>query len=714
MTILSFLCTRISKRCRYFYLNVVLPDFTKYKLHIMKRFSLFLFSTILLFSCVKQEFDAPPAEGKTTNLTANKTIKELKATHVTGAFETISEDWIIEAVVVADDQSGNYYKTIVIQDATAGIDVKLNANSLYNNYPIGRKVYIKLKGLVLGDYNGLIQLGGGISKDKNGNDQLAYIEELLIPNYLYKGERNQFVTPKVVKIAELTPDMVSTLVTLKDVQFTDADAGQTYADANRKLTLNRNVEDCDGLAILLRTSGYCSFANDVTPAGKGTMTGIYSVFRTDNQFYIRNTDDIKMADTRCGGGTGGGTIVSIGSLRSAFANGQTTVQKGTKIVGSVISDKDGKNIQAQNLVLQGDDGKGIIVRFTAAPSFAMGDLIEVNVGGGTLSEYAGALQVSAGPVSNAKKTGTLAITPKKVTLKEFESGFEDMESTLINVVDATASTTAKFGGSVNLSDASGGKAVMYTASAASFASNPLPNAVVNVVGIVSQFNSTLQIQPRNAADVTSGSGGGTGGNETQKTIGEIRAVFTGSTTKAPANSFIKGIVISDKDTKNLNAQNVVIQGSDGKGILVRFGAVHNFSIGDEIKVIVSNQELSTYNELLQLNKVPLGNATKTGTGTVTPVELSLADLIAGFENYESTLVKVKNVTIPPAASFAGAIKLNDGTAEIDLFTASAATFASAVPPVGVKNVTAIVGQFKSATTVGNGYQLQLRNENDIN
>ncbi|MFZ4545145.1 MAG: DUF5689 domain-containing protein [Saprospiraceae bacterium] len=680
----------------------------------MIRIFLFLFSTVLLFSCVKQEFDAPPAEGKITNLTANKTIKELKASHVGGAFEFITEDWIIEATVVADDASGNYYKTIVIQDATAGIDVKLNANSLYNNYPEGRKVYIKLKGLYVGDYNGLIQLGGGISKDKNGNDQLSYIEELLIPTFLFKGERDQIVTPRRVKIGELTADMTSTLVTLTDVQFTDADSGQSYADAPKKLTLNRNVEDCDGLAILLRTSGYCSFANEKTPSGKGTMTGIYSVFRTDNQFYIRNTDDVKMTDTRCGGGTGGGTTVSIGSLRTAFANNQLTVPKGNKIVGSVISDKDGKNLQGQNMVVQGDDGKGIIVRFSGTPNFALGDLVEVNVGGGTLSEYAAALQVSAGSTSNCKKIGTLAVLPKKITLKEFESSFEDLESTLINIVDATASSTSKFSGSIDLTDASGGTAVMYTASTATFANTPLPNNVVNVVGIVSQFNNTKQIQVRNAADVTRGNGGGTGGGETQKTIGEIRALYTGTATKAPASTFIKGIVISDKDTKNLNGQNLAIQGSDGKGILVRFSAAHSFALGDEVKVIVSNQELSVFNELLQVNKVPIGNASKTGTGTITPAEVTIAQLIANFENYESTLVKVKNVTIPPAAAFTGAIKLNDGTGEIDLFTASAATFAGSVPPVGSKTITAIVTQYKAAATVGNGYQLQLRSESDIN
>jgi DNA/RNA endonuclease YhcR with UshA esterase domain len=690
----------------------------------MKKLSFFLLSAFFLFSCVKQEFDAPPAEGNTSGLTANKTIKDLKAFHKLGAFETITEDWIIEGTVVADDQSGNYYKSIVIQDATAGIDVRLDANSLYNDYPEGRKINIKCKDLVISDYNGLTQLGGGVFKNASGQDQLGGIAQLLLPNYIVKGARDQKVTPKEVKIGELTDAETSTLVTLKNVQFDDKSMDLVYAAS--KVTTNRTIVDCDGIAITLRTSGYSTFANEKTPSGKGTITGIYSVFGTTKQFYIRDVTDVKLTETvRCngttgGGGTGGGpitgTLVPIGDLRAAFAAGKLTVAASTKITGTVISDKAGKNIAAASAVVQGNDGKGIIVRFSGTHNFAVGETIDVNTSGATLSEFNGALQVAVGATTNAAKTGTGAVTPKKVTLAQFEADFKNMESTLITIADAKASTTAKFAGSINLTDASNGKAVMYTATAATFGADVLPSDVVNVTGIVSSFNATKQIQPRNAADVTKGTGGGGGtggGTATQKSIAEVRAVFTGTKTTCPATTFIKGIVISDKDTKNINVQNLILQEPNGKGILVRFSAAHSFALGDEIEVIVSGVELSEYNALLQVNGVPLANGKKTGTGNVTVKELTINELNDNFENYESTLVVIKNATIPAAAKYAGAIKINDGTGEIDLFTATGATFSAAVPPVGAKTITAIVSQFKSATATTNGYQIQIRNEGDI-
>lgn len=683
---------------------------------------MFLFTAaFLIFACVKQDFDEPPAEPTASSLTANKTIKALKAIHKLGQFEKITEDWIIAGVVVADDQSGNYYKTIVIQDETGGIDVKIDATGLYNDFPVGRKVFIKCKDLTLGDYGNLIQLGGGLFKNNSGQDQLAGIEQLLVPTFVEKGPKGQKITPRAVKISELTEDMISTLVTLQNVEFADGNADVTYADAPKKQTLNRTVTDCDKLVVFLRSSGYASFANDKTPTGNGTLTGIYSVFRTDKQFFVRDPSlDVSMKNPRCTGGGGGGPIggtsVTIGSLRQAFAAGTTSVAAGTKISGTVISDKDGKNINAQNAVVQGEDGRGIIVRFTAAHSFAQGTKIDVNVGGGTLSLFSGTLQVTAGPTSNASSTGTSNITPNTVTLAKFTTDYDNLESTLVRIADATASTTAKFGGSVNLTDASGGKAVMYTATAATFANDALPGDVVNAVGIASKFNTTLQIQPRNAADVTKGTGtgtGGSGGTATVVPIGDIRSLFASGTTKAPANTAIKGVVISDAAAKNINAQNIVLQDIGGKGVLVRFSAVHSFQLGDEIEVDISGVTLSEYNSLLQVGNVTLANGKKTGTALVAAKTVTIADLIANFENYESTLVTINNATIPTAAKFGGALKINDGTGEIDLFTLTGALFANNVPAAGVKKITAIVSQFKSATTVGNGYQIQIRNESDI-
>lgn len=686
----------------------------------MKKLLFFLISSFVLFSCVKQEFDDPPAEGNSAGLTANKTIKDLKAIHKTpGAFDKVTEDWIIEGIVVADDASGNYYKTIVVQDATGGIDVKLDATGLYNDFPIGRKIFIKCKDLVVSDYNGLTQLGGGTFKNNSGQDQLAGIEQLLIPSFIFKGEVGQKVTPKEVKIAELNSDMLSTLVTLKDVQFADDSRGLAYADAAKKLTLNRNVVDCDGISIVLRTSGYASFANEKTPELKGTITGVYTVFGTTKQFYIRDVNDVKMNDPLCGGGGGTGNEISIGDIITSFKNGQTTVPANSKIVGTVISDKDGKNINGQNAVVQGSDNKGIIVRFSGSHNLAMNDLVEISVGNAVVSQYQGALQIAVGSSSNAKKTGTNVITPNKMTLKQFTDNFDALESTLVQIDNATASTTSKFGGSIKLTDASGGTATLFTYSTtsttATFANDPLPSDVINVVGVASKFNTTLQIQMRNINDATKGTGGSTGGggNEVLKSIAEIRSGFTGTTTKAPANSYIKGIVISDKDNKNINGQNLIIQEPNGKGITVRFNAAHTFALGDEVSIVISDQELSEFNSLLQLNKIPNANAKKIGTGTITPAVVTIKDLNANFENYESTLVTINNVTIPAAAKYAGTIKVSDGTGEIDMFTSSGAAFANSVPPLGVKTVTAIAGQYKTAAQTTTGYQIQIRNESDV-
>ncbi|MEN9497123.1 MAG: hypothetical protein RL750_22, partial [Bacteroidota bacterium] len=63
-------------------------------------------------------------------------------------------------------------------------------------------------------------------------------------------------------------------------------------------------------------------------------------------------------------------------------------------------------------------------------------------------------------------------------------------------------------------------------------------------------------------------------------ISDLRALYTGSTTSAPNNRKITGIVISDRTTGNLNGQNIYLQQGNGlAGICVRFTAAHAFNLG---------------------------------------------------------------------------------------------------------------------------------------
>jgi hypothetical protein len=140
---------------------------------------------------------------------------------------------------------------------------------------------------------------------------------------------------------------------------------------------------------------------------------------------------------------------------------------------------------------------------------------------------------------------------------------------------------------------------------------------------------------------------------------------------------------------------VLQQGNNLSGILVRFDAPHSFNLGDSIDVNVSQQELSAFNGLLQMNNIPLSYATVKATGkAITPRTVTLADVAANFEAWESTLV-----TTGPAAltggsggTYSGSVTMNDG-ATLVLFTSSGATFASQNYPATVVSVTGYLTQF---------------------
>ena len=258
-------------------------------------FPIFILSTVFN-ACIKENFDQPPTGGVDPNLTATTTIAELKAMHVNGQFETIGEDLIVKGIVVADDASGNWYRTFVIQDETGGIEVLTDLRDSYVFYPRGREIYVKLKGLVLGDYNNLIQLGGYVAQDLS----LGPIVE--VTDFLIKGVKKDVPAAKIKKITELTIADVSTLITLENVQFIASDTAGAFADAIHQDALNRYLEDCNQKQVIVRTSGFANFAGSNLPNGSGTFTGVLSVYRNDFQFLFRDLDDLDLNGTRCGGG----------------------------------------------------------------------------------------------------------------------------------------------------------------------------------------------------------------------------------------------------------------------------------------------------------------------------------------------------------------------------------------------------------------------------
>ena len=269
---------------------------------------------ITVGSSCKREFTDPPPTGA-PDIVANTTIADLKSRLTsTGTTVAITDDVILEGVVVMDDRSGNFYQQIAIQDSTGGILLRLAGNNHFNNYPVGRKIYVKAKGLYLGEYGRMIQIGGGVEPGGGGVTLLAYN---LQDQHIIKGELNQPLSPRIVTVSQLGTSLqdpyVNTLVKLEGFEFASGELNKNYADDDQ--SGNRIIQGCTNPTtnrLTLRTSNYANFATIPVPQGNGEIIGIYSIFNNTKQFTIRDTTDVRFYGPRCPTASGGGSL-TLGS-----------------------------------------------------------------------------------------------------------------------------------------------------------------------------------------------------------------------------------------------------------------------------------------------------------------------------------------------------------------------------------------------------------------
>jgi hypothetical protein len=209
----------------------------------------------------------------------------------------ISDDWSLKGIITASDKKdGNLYKEAYIQDVSGGLRLTFESTSgLY----IGDSIIINMKGLYLSDYGNLIQVGSTPYKDESNNYRLMGIN---MDATTKKTSINNPTFPEVVTITQIkSVAWVGKLVKLNNVQFTDGEIGKTYADYNLDppASANRNLMDCNKNQVIVRTSGYASFASDTITDLNGSITGIVTVFNSDYQLVIRDFSEVLLTNERC-------------------------------------------------------------------------------------------------------------------------------------------------------------------------------------------------------------------------------------------------------------------------------------------------------------------------------------------------------------------------------------------------------------------------------
>ncbi len=455
----------------------------------------------LSVSCFRKDFDKPPnSTGNDPNLTITHSIKELL---LLPQNTQITDEIVIAGIVNMDDRNGNYFKKITIQDEQAGIEILLDKSYLYNDYPVGRKVYVQCKGLYIGNAGLNPQLG--FMPDGNGN--LNPIPQSEIENHIVKASfPHTIIADTLYNLSLLShPDSainyLNKLVVIKDVQFFNGSENVPYANAaNISSATIRTLYDCKEHTLSLRTSAYATFQTSHTPLGNGNITGVYTRYNQSAQLYIRDTDDVQFANSRCDD-TSINLVkrIAINELRNMYEGSATSLGK-YSIIGVVISDKVNGNIPSQNIVVQ-EKEYGITIRFYGdAPNFSLGDSLKINIEYASLETNNGLLQLNGVRLQSVEKLGKGNITPRTVTVQQLANLITDYESTLITIQQCKFTQLGIFSGSKTLNDNTG-SITHYTYNTAYFAGQNLPQDTIRITAIVSRFNNIIQLQMRNNFDV---------------------------------------------------------------------------------------------------------------------------------------------------------------------------------------------------------------------
>lgn len=221
-------------------------------------------------------------------------------------YKLIEKDMMIKAVVTGNDVSGNIYNQVSVQDASGAIIIAINGSGLSGYLPVGQEILVNLKGLYIGSYKKLPQIGGVNTKLSDGSLGMGKIERAIWNEHfkiLNPGEADaSTVVPEEFDLTKLTDAAymdanVGKLMTLKKVKFASANGTNVWApdDTNTSLELidAETGKRISSSNLVVRNSGYSKFANEVVPKGVFDITGIFTRYNNTWQIVLRSTDDLK-------------------------------------------------------------------------------------------------------------------------------------------------------------------------------------------------------------------------------------------------------------------------------------------------------------------------------------------------------------------------------------------------------------------------------------
>ena len=490
-----------------------------------------LSSVALVFSCVD---DVPSTPSILCREPVMVTNSSLLATKDRAGFGTVlfEEDLVVSGYVVSDDTSGNHYKLLYLQDAPenpkVSLPVLIDQTQLHAHYPVGRKVFLKLKGLSIGYRFGVLSLG------VNQGGTLAPIHYSKINEHLFRSCEQVPIVPKKVTLSELNNSMVGMWVVLEHMQFAAKERGNSYADTGTH-SVDRMLQQVSENCLLeaeipLRTSGFASFKSESLPLEKGAVKALLTAYYSDLQLVLHSPEDLDFSEERCADSAQLSATLGFEEVLQMYQG--TLVEFGVEesmvLEGFVISsDREGnftKRIVLQDAFENPSLGLQILTdEEETHEQFALGQKVFFKLNRLYMDRMDGVLSVgyTDGKTVEEIEEGALfdfvvpteeiqTLVPLYKELSELDT--ESFQNTLVRIEqlqlvaqelgkayayysgDAAADRTLETCGVLQ-------KINVHTEGGASFAQESFPKGLGSITGVLSRNDQKLKVQIRSLVDV---------------------------------------------------------------------------------------------------------------------------------------------------------------------------------------------------------------------
>jgi hypothetical protein len=316
------------------------------------------------------------------------------------------------------------------------------------------------------------------------------------------------------------------LIKVSNAEFDAKVLCSIYAPDNSSSPVDRAINDATytnptTATMVVRNSGFASFASQTLPSGKGDFIGILSKYNSTYQFYINKASDLSgmknfprkdgITADPCSFDTTTATLKSIADVKKLFTGSNVLISDNIYVKAKITANDETNNIY--RFVYIEDGTGGIRVNINKARTiyqdsrFKVGKTLIVKLKDLYVGKYNGEFQIgtlngsSLGFIAEAdvykylfdSNEGISTVTPTEIKISDITPDDVGKWVKIKNVQFADSELGNTYSGNRTLVDCSGNKIIVRTNTQASFANAMLDSGKGDIYAVVSVFNGTYQL-----------------------------------------------------------------------------------------------------------------------------------------------------------------------------------------------------------------------------